>query len=137
MTGNPASIFSSVLGGGPDMCDCKDLYFHLRTEHAKKQKWLVWRGESETGTSVLETNDRLTKTLSTLKAHSVCSTLLMAALIVGFSHQAPQSTSGALEMCRQITRLTTYLCMSAGKIGHMTKTNENDRSSLTLLDEQL
>ncbi len=121
MTGNPDGIFSSVLGGGPDRGDSKDLYFHLRTEQAKKQKWLVWRGESETGTSALETNDRLTKTLS--------------ALIVGFSHQAPQSTSGALEMRRQITRLTTYLCMSAGKIGHMTKTDENDHSSLTLLDE--
>lgn len=135
MTGNPDGIFSSVLGGGPDRGDSKDLYFHLRTEQAKKQKWLVWRGESETGTSALETNDRLTKTLSTLKPLSVCSTSLVAALIVGFSHQAPQSTSGALEMRRQITRLTTYLCMSAGKIGHMTKTDENDHSLLTLLDE--
>lgn len=41
MTGNPAGIFSSVMGGGPDMCDGKDLYFHLRTVQAKKQKWLV------------------------------------------------------------------------------------------------
>lgn len=90
MTGNPAGIFSSVLGGGPDRGDGKDLYFHLHTEQAKKQKWLVWRGELETGTSALETNDRLTKTLSMLKLLSVCSTSLVAALIVGFSHQAPQ-----------------------------------------------
>lgn len=53
-------------------------------------------------------------------------------MIVGFSHQAPQSTSGALEMCRQNIRLTKYLCMSAGKTGHVTTTNENDHSSLTL-----
>lgn len=81
MTGNPAGIFSAVLGGGPDMCDGKDLYFHLRTKQAKKQKWIVCRGESETGTSALEINDRLTKTLSTLKSLSVCSTSLVAALL--------------------------------------------------------
>jgi len=39
------------------MCDGKDLYFHLRTEQVKKQKWLVRRGESETGTSTLEINE--------------------------------------------------------------------------------
>lgn len=31
-------------------------------------------------------------------------------------------------MCRHITKLTTYLCMSASTKGHKTKTNENDHS---------
>ncbi len=44
MTGNPAGFFNSVLGRGPDRGDGKDLYFHLRNEQAKKEKWLVYKG---------------------------------------------------------------------------------------------
>lgn len=38
MTGNPAGIFSSAIGGGREICDSRDLRFHLRTERGKETK---------------------------------------------------------------------------------------------------